>query len=100
MKIKYKIRLGFSLIFISILFAGALSVFFLNRLSESSKVILKNNYETLSFAREMRTVLDENNLPLSDAAKSAFDQQLVKQEHNVTEKGEGAATSALRGLLT
>jgi two-component system, NtrC family, sensor histidine kinase KinB len=100
MKIKYKIRLGFSLIFISILFAGALSIFFLNRLSESSKVILKNNYETLSFAREMRTVLDENNLPLSSAAKSAFDQQLVKQEHNVTEKGEGAATSALRGAFS
>lgn len=100
MKIKYKIRLGFSLIFISILFAGALSIFFLNRLSESSKVILKNNYESLSFAREMRTVLDENNLPLSDAARSAFNKQLLKQENNVTENGEGAATSALRTAFT
>jgi NtrC-family two-component system sensor histidine kinase KinB len=54
MKIKYKIRLGFSLIFISILFAGALSIFFLNRLSESSKVILKNNYESLSFPSTKR----------------------------------------------
>ncbi|HSY76378.1 MAG TPA: HAMP domain-containing protein [Bacteroidia bacterium] len=96
MKIKYKIRLGFGLIFISILFAGSLSIFFLNRLSKSSKVILKNNYESLSFAREMRTVLDENNLPLSDAARSAFNKQLLKQENNVTENGEGAATSALR----
>src|SRR6202012_1001536 len=100
MKIKYKIRLGFGLIFISILFAGSLSVFFLNRLSESSKVILKNNYESLSFAREMRTVLDENNLPLSDAARSAFNKQLLKQENNVTENGEGAATSALRTAFT
>ena len=91
MKIKYKIRLGFGLIFISILFAGSLSIFFLKRLSESSKVILKNNYESLSFAREMRTVLDENSLPLSDAARSAFNKQLLKQENNVTENGEGAA---------
>ena len=96
MKIKYKIRLGFSLIFIAILFAGALSIFFINRLSESANVILRNNYETLGFTKEMRTVLDENNLPLTEAARSAFNKQLVKQEHNITEKGESAATSALR----
>jgi nitrate/nitrite-specific signal transduction histidine kinase len=96
MKIKYKIRLGFSLIFIAILFAGALSIFFINRLSENANVILKNNYETLSFTKEMRTILDENNIPLTDAARAAFNKQLIKQEHNITEKGEGAATSALR----
>jgi NtrC-family two-component system sensor histidine kinase KinB len=99
MKIKYKIRLGFGLIFIAIIFAGTLSIFYINRLSESSKVILKNNYETLSFAKEMRTVLDDNSLPLSEAARSAFNKQLVKQEHNVTEKGEDAATAALRNAF-
>jgi NtrC-family two-component system sensor histidine kinase KinB len=96
MKIKYKIRLGFGLIFIAILFAGALSIFFIERLSENAKVILRNNYETLSFTKEMRTVLDENTLPLNGSARSAFDKQLVKQEHNITEKGEDAATAALR----
>lgn len=96
MKLKHKIRVGFGLIFITNLLAGSLSIFYINELSEGAKVILKNNYETLSFAREMRTVLDDHNVPLDEAGKVAFDKSLVKQEHNITEKGEDVATSSLR----
>lgn len=96
MKIKQKIRLGLGLIFIVVLFFGVISIYFVSQLSNSSKVILKNNYETLSFTREMRTVLDENKLPLTSAAQAAFDAQLIKQEHNITEKGEREATAQVR----
>ena len=96
MKLKHKIRVGFGLIFITNLLAGSLSIYYIERLSEGAKVVLKNNYETLTFAREMRTVLDDNTIPLSSAAKTAFNQSLVKQEHNVTEKGEDVATASLR----
>ena len=96
MKLKHKIRVGFGLIFITNLLAGSLSIYYIERLSEGAKVVLKNNYETLTFAREMRTVLDDNTIPLNGTAKAAFDQSLVKQEHNVTEKGEDVATASLR----
>jgi NtrC-family two-component system sensor histidine kinase KinB len=96
MKLKHKIRVGFGLIFITNLLAGSLSIFYIEKLSESAKVVLKNNYETLSFASAMRTVLDDNTIPLNDAAKSAFNTQLVKQENNITEKGENVATATLR----
>lgn len=96
MKIKSKIRLGFGFLFVAVLFFGALSLFYINQLSNSAKVILKNNYKTLSFAKEMRTVLDENKLPLNNAAKSVFNKQLGMQEHNITEKGEDFATTELR----
>lgn len=96
MRVKQKIRLGLGFVFIVVLFFGVISIFFINRLSDSSKVILKNNYETLSFTRAMRTVLDENKLPLSNEAKAAFNSQLVKQEHNITEKGEAQATAEVR----
>src|SRR3569623_1792720 len=96
MKLKHKIRVGFGLIFITNLLAGSLSIYYIERLSEGAKVVLKNNYETLTYARDMRTVLDDNTLPLSGAAKTAFDQSLVKQEHNVTEKGEDVVTASLR----
>lgn len=96
MKLKHKIRVGFGLIFITNLLAGSLSIYYIERLSEGARVVLKNNYETLTFAREMRTVLDDNTIPLNDGAKTAFDQSLVKQEHNVTEKGEDVATATLR----
>ena len=100
MKIKQKIRLGLGLIFIVVLFFGVISIYFISQLSNSSKVILNNNYETLSFTREMRTVLDENKLPLSSAAQAAFNIQLVKQENNITEKGEREATAQVRASFT
>jgi len=96
MKLKHKIRVGFGLIFITNLLAGSLSIYYIERLSEGAKVVLKNNYESLTFARDMRATLDDNTIPLSGAAKTAFDQSLVKQEHNVTEKGEDVATVSLR----
>jgi PAS domain S-box-containing protein len=96
MNIKSKIRVGLGLIFIIVLFFGGISIYFISQLSNSAKVILKNNYETLSFTRGMREVLDVNKLPLNDAAKAAFNTQLVKQERNITEKGEYQVTADVR----
>lgn len=96
MKIKNKLRLGFGFLFIVVLFFGATSVFYINEISNSAKVILKDNYESLSFCREMRTILDENKLPLTPAATARFNAQLIGEERNVTEEGERDATQGLR----
>ena len=96
MKIKNKLRLGFGFLFVVVLFFGVVSIFYIHDISDNAKVILKNNYESLSFAREMRTILDVEKLPLSETAKNDFDKQLVLQEHNITETGEAAATTRLR----
>jgi NtrC-family two-component system sensor histidine kinase KinB len=96
MKIKNKLRLGFGFLFLIVLSFGILALFYIHEISDSAKAILKNNYESLNFAREMRTILDENKLPLSEQAKSDFNKQLVLQEQNITEKGEAEATSALK----
>ncbi|MDB5086021.1 MAG: sensor histidine kinase [Mucilaginibacter sp.] len=96
MKIKNKLRLGFGFLFLIVLSFGVVAIFYIHEISDSAKVILKNNYESLSFAREMRTVLDENKLPLNNKAIKDFDRQLVLQEHNITEKGEAEATAGLR----
>ena len=96
MKIKTKLQLGFGFLFVVVLIFGAVALFYLRQISESSKVILSNNYETLSFTREMRTVLDENNLPLNAQATAKFNTQLNRQEHNITENGEKELTIKLR----
>ena len=96
MKIKNKLRLGFGFLFVVVLFFGVVSIFYIHDISDNATVILKNNYESLSFAREMRTILDVEKLPLSEKAKNDFDKQLVLQEHNITETGEAAATTRLR----
>jgi NtrC-family two-component system sensor histidine kinase KinB len=88
MKIKKKLFLGFGLLFIVVLFFGAVSIYYIEVISETAKVTLKNNYETLTFTREMRSVLDETDLPLTLPAAEAFDKALKKQENNITEPGE------------
>lgn len=100
MKVKNKLRLGFGFLFIVIMFFGTVSLFYINQISNSAKVILKDNYESLNYVSEMRTVLDEETLPLSDAGVSYFNQQLVKEEHNITEVGELDAAKGLRVSFT
>lgn len=96
MKIKSKLRLGFGFLFVMVLLFGGFSGFYLKQISEHSKVILKDNYESLRFTREMRTVLDNQELPLSKDAISSFDEQLKKQEANITEPGEAGITRNIR----
>jgi NtrC-family two-component system sensor histidine kinase KinB len=96
MKIKTKLLLGFGLLFVVVVFFGIVSIYYIEDISEYSKTTVKNNYETLTFTRDMRAVIDENDLPLSTAASTAFDNALKKQEHNITEPGEKEATAGVR----
>lgn len=95
MKIKTKLRLGFGFLFVVVLFFGAIAIYYIQEISKNAKVILKDNYETLSYTREMRTLLDENDLPLSAAVASQFGKQLAKEENNITEQGEREAVMQL-----
>ena len=99
MKVRTKLRLGFGFLFIIVLLFGATALFYIRDISENAKGILKNNYESLSFAREMHTVLDDNDLPLNKAAITKFNQYLLKQEHNITEPGEEKITKNLRSTF-
>jgi len=99
MKIKTKLLIGFGLLFLVVVFFGVVSVYYIEDISENSNKTLKNNYETLTFTREMRAVLDENDLPLSVKAAQAFDSALKKQEGNITEPGEKEATAGVRAAF-
>jgi NtrC-family two-component system sensor histidine kinase KinB len=96
MKIKTKIRLGFGFLFLIVIFFGAVSLFYLNEIAVSSEVILKDNYESLNYTREMRSILDQNTPPLSSGTAEKFETQLQREQNNVTEIGENEAVIALR----
>ncbi|HEY8783681.1 MAG TPA: HAMP domain-containing protein [Mucilaginibacter sp.] len=96
MKIRKKLFLGFGLLFIVVLFFGVVSIYYIEEISETSKITIKNNYETLAFTREMRSVLDKNEFPLPSGAAQRFDNALKKQENNITELGEKEATAGVR----
>lgn len=98
MKIKTKLWLGFGFLFIVVLFFGGVSLFYINKISDSSKIILKDNYESLRYVRSMRSILDEHTLPLNAAARSRFSVYLQKEKLNVTELGEREAVEKLRQM--
>ncbi|SDS20592.1 HAMP domain-containing protein [Mucilaginibacter mallensis] len=103
MRIKKKLFLGFGLLFIVVLVFGAVSLYYIEVISKTASITLKNNYQTLTFTRAMRSVLDEQDLPLNSLAAGTFDLALKKQENNITEHGEREATSGVRycfGVLT
>lgn len=99
MKIKTKLRLGFGFLFVIVIFFGAVSLFFINGISESSKVILRNNYESLNYTRNMRAILDESSLPLPFDAAESFRQELNNEAGNITEKGEKEVVGSLKSVF-
>ena len=91
MKIKNKLRLGFSFLFVVLISFGTLALYYLSGISANAEVILKNNYESLEFCRAMRAILDETDLPLPSSAVNNFSSALRKAGNNITEAGEEEA---------
>ncbi|PSR53799.1 hypothetical protein AHMF7605_09830 [Adhaeribacter arboris] len=100
MKTRNKLKFSFWLLFGLVVLGGALSLYYLRQIARSSEIILKDNYNTLTMTREMRKVLDNNDVPLSESATRKFTEELVKEENNITEKGEAEAVARLRQSFT
>jgi len=96
LKIKSKLSLGFSFLFIVMLLIGGVGAFFIYRIGTESKAILKDNYDSIIYSKSMLEALDEldaNKTKTSDQ----FEENLAKQERNITERGEKELTAAIRG---
>ena len=94
MKLKTKLSLGLSFLFIVILVFGILGIFYINRLSNDAAKVLKNNHESLVYCNSMLKALEE--IPAKPGAVKVFEESLKKQEANITEPGELEATKELR----
>jgi len=96
MTIKNKLRAGFGFLFMLAIICCGLSIYFLNRLSADAKNILKDNYKTVQYMKNMGTAIDESAGVLNPQQVKVIEENLVKQEHNITEHGEGQLTDSLR----
>jgi NtrC-family two-component system sensor histidine kinase KinB len=95
MNIKTKLRSGFGLLFLIIIILTGMSAYYLNRLSNDATAILKDNYESVQFSRKMLKDLGGEQLLTTPQIK-AFEKELLLQENNITEPGEGVITGSLR----
>lgn len=90
MKIKTKLNIGVGLLFLMIFVLSVLSGWYVNQLKKDTNNILKANYNTLLYSRNMLLALEEiNSDPL---VFNVFQKHLEKQKGNVTEPGEKEVT--------
>lgn len=95
MKIKTKLYLGFIFLFAVITGITLLGIISLNRIATDTQAILKANYETLQYVKNMQQALDR----IEAGNKSGYEifvTNLSMQEKNVTEEGEKEMTAHLR----
>lgn len=97
-RLKTKITLGVLFLYIMLLVVSILGYYYLNRLNEKAKFILKDNYESLEYSKNMLVALED--LPQHRAAAmEVFSANLRKQQANVTERGEMAATAEVSRIF-
>ncbi len=99
MTIKTKLSLGLSFLFAVILLLAGLGTYYANRLANEARKVLKDNYETLAYGKNMLQATDvflradSNAYP---AAIKIFETNLQRQLANLTEVGEPAITITVK----
>jgi PAS domain S-box-containing protein len=95
MKIKTKLSLGLGFLFAAILLLTGLGSYYINLLSNDTKHITKDNYESLVYTKNMMKALDEMGIDKKSSLLK-FETNLQGQEKNITERGEKEITAELR----
>ncbi|MGB4848074.1 MAG: ATP-binding protein [Saprospiraceae bacterium] len=93
MRIKAKLSLGVGFLFFLITLLIVVSVLFINQLTNATQNILVANYNTIDYVRQMLNVLDED--LSTEASILKFEDNLSKQQKNITEIGEQELTNQL-----
>src|ERR1700712_1623111 len=94
LKLKTKLSIGLIFLFIVILLFGVLGMFGINQLGKDTDLVLKNNHESLMYCNNMLRSLEV--IKNQKDAAQIFEDNLKKQEGNITEEGEKEATDELR----
>jgi signal transduction histidine kinase/HAMP domain-containing protein len=115
MTLRMKLALGMAPLVLAMLIIGVVGGRSFTQLAQSSERILQDNYRTLLALQRMTRALEQLDAaalvvvsgqpPVADeatlaAAQKRFEDELVVQEHNISEAGEGEATKRLRRAWT
>ena len=97
--IKSKITLGLGFLFLIILLLSGMGAYYLYQLSRSAEATLKDNYRSVAYAQHLNDALGDlrdaylAGGPTAEAtagqAREAFERNLVDEQRNITEPGEG-----------
>lgn len=93
MKLRIRLTLGIGVLFALILLLGIQSVRYVRHLSDVSKEILADNYNSVRYVGDMLRSLD--NFSQDSLSRAALKQSLTLQQQNITEVNESEITTAL-----
>lgn len=97
MRLKTKLSIGIGFLFAAILVSGLLGIFSINLMKKDAHLVLKDNYETLVYSNNMLQSLEH--FKTDPRSVQTFEENLARQEANITEPGEGAATGSVREIF-
>ncbi len=95
LRIKDKLRLGLLFLFGLVLLLAALGIGFVYQLQKDSGAILRDNYRSLEYVRDMQRVVDGLD-EQREVDTEPFSENLRLEEANITEVGEGETVRHLR----
>lgn len=87
LRIKTKLSLGLGFLFAVIILLGCVGIFYTHAIAKESKEILKDNYESIQYAKVMMQAIDDIEKDTTQFLKK-FEINLKLQQQNVTEIGE------------
>ncbi len=93
MKVKTKLTLGVGTLFLMIVALSAIGSIYINKSKRDTKNILVANYNSLVYSKNMIQALDNSQNPNS---VREFENNLVLEGENLTEKGEKESWTALK----
>jgi PAS domain S-box-containing protein len=96
MTIKNKLRAGITFLFLLALICCGLCVYYVNRLSGDERNILKDNYLSVQYTKNICMAIDASAGPLNAQQLKTIEQNLTGEEHDITEPGEGELAALLR----
>lgn len=94
MTIKNNLRLGIGLLFLLALLSSCIAAFYVYQLAEDGKAILKDNYDSLVFSKNIDEALDLPNIPVP-VQQQIIEKNIRDEEGNITEPGEKAFADSL-----
>jgi NtrC-family two-component system sensor histidine kinase KinB len=93
--VKKKIWYGTFFLFCLLILTGGTGIYYMAKLKNGARIVLKNNYESLAYCHNMQQALNDMEAG-NKSANDSFEINLQKQESNVTEPGEKGITASLR----
>jgi PAS domain S-box-containing protein len=96
MTIKNKLRIGISFLFFLALICCGLSIYFVNRLSADERNILKDNYESVKYTKNICVTLDAAAGELNLRQIKVINDNVESEERDITEPGEQQLADSLR----